>query len=516
MTIDEIKELKVTHVFCLDDFIFFVRYFFKAQFKRKWAPWDHLLQIGDKLVQVLNGEITRLIINIAPRYGKTELAVKAFIAYGLALNPSAKFIHLSYSDSLALDNSRAAREMVSLDEYQKLFPKVKIQHGSNSTKKWYTTETGGVYATSTGGQITGFGAGQVDETEDEEIDPEFDQSLQELLEVSRISWLGEKAKFAGAIIIDDPNKVDDSDSELERNKVNNRYDGTISNRVNSRNTPIIIIQQRTHEDDLSGYLIRKQGVFGQKTEDGRDGIWHVLSLASIKVDGTALCPQKHTIEELLALQHHNEVVFQRQHMQNPTPTAGLLFPKAALSFYDHEEMLKFLGDPDFVYVPVDPANEGGDDFAAAPFVLIGDKIYVTEMLYNTDGTDFNEPAVVDMVRRNRVSYVGVESVFGWKETAQRIREELEEKGFEGDFRLLKPRQNKHARITNRASLIRNHFVFRKDYADFPQYKKFMANLTTYLKIQEPGKKNKHDDAPDLCEMAAGYFEKNFPHLFGMK
>jgi len=150
LTVENIKELKVAHVACKDDFIFFVRYFFKHQYKRKWAKWDHLYQIAELLEKVISGEVTRLIINIAPRYGKTELAVKAFIAYGLCLNPSAKFIHLSYSDDLALDNSEAVKDLVISDEYQTLFPSVKLKQSSKAKKKWYTEQTGGVYATSTG------------------------------------------------------------------------------------------------------------------------------------------------------------------------------------------------------------------------------------------------------------------------------------------------------------------------------------------------------------------------------
>lgn len=498
MTAEEVKMLKVAHVACKDDFIFFVRYFFKAQYKRKWAKWDHLYQIAEQLNKVINGDINRLIINIAPRYGKTELAVKAFIAYGLCLNPSAKFIHLSYSDDLALDNSEAVKDLVTSDEYQTLFPSVRLKVSSRAKKKWYTENSGGVYATSTGGQITGFGAGQVDE-EDE---------LTETLEQLNSDWLDGRELFGGAIIIDDPNKPDDADSEANRNRVNERYDSTISNRTNSRKTPIIIIQQRTHEDDLSGYLIRKQG----NANDG--GLWTVLSLPSIKEDGTALCEQKHTIEELRALEAHNDIVFQRQHMQNPKPKAGLLFPKDDLQFADMDS-IPALKDPDFVYIPADPANEGGDDFASAPFKLIGNKIYVTEMLYNTDGTDHNETAMVNMIRENKAHSVGVEGVMGWAETAKRIREELDRLEYSGEFRILRPRTAKHSRILARAAFIRNNFVFRHDWEQYPQYAKFMRNLTSYLKIQEAGKGNKHDDAPDLCEMAGVYFEQNFPHLFAM-
>ena len=73
----------------------FTRYFYKRTYKRKFIVGRHHRQIAAALDRVLKGEITRLIINIAPRYGKTELAIKHFIAEGFAVNPASKFIHLS-------------------------------------------------------------------------------------------------------------------------------------------------------------------------------------------------------------------------------------------------------------------------------------------------------------------------------------------------------------------------------------------------------------------------------------
>lgn len=496
---EDIKELKVLHVATKEDYKFFVRYFFKMQYKRKWLQWEHLLLIIEVLKGVLSGEITRLIINVAPRYGKTDIVVKFFIAYCLALNAAAKFIHLSYSDDLALDNSETARDIVSSSEYQLLFPSVRIKKNSDSKKKWYTEAGGGVMATSTGGQITGFGAGITDDRD------ELEEMLAELDITIGDDWLEGKGNFGGAIIIDDPNKVDDADSEQLRKRVNDRFDSTISNRVNSRKTPIIIIQQRTHEDDLSGYVLRKQ----KSVKDG--GIWHVLSLPSIKEDGTALCPQKHTIQELRALEQQNDVVFQRQHMQNPKPKAGLLFPIDELKFYDPASI--DVTDPDYKYLAADPANLGGDDFSAMDARLIGNKIYIADVMYNTKGTDHNEVALLEHILTNNILYCGIEGVMGWKEVVDRVRAALDKKNYTGEVRLLKPRTAKHPRIVTRAAFIRNNFVFRKDWAELPQYAKFMRNLTSYLKIQEMGAKNKHDDAPDNCEMIASYYERNFPHLW---
>lgn len=482
MTIDNPRERRYLRGATQASLMAFTRFFFKAQYKRKFIIGEHHRIIAKALERVMAGQCRRLIINIAPRYGKTELAVKNFIAHGLAVNPSAKFIHLSYADTLALDNSEAVKDLISSKEYQTLFPEVQIKVDSRAKEKWYTTQGGGVLARAAGGQVTGFGAGQVDPDDSDFV-------------------IDGKDKFGGAIIIDDPVKPEDADSDTAREKVNSRFDSTIRNRVNSRHTPIIVIMQRLHPNDLSGYLMR---------EEEADE-WEVISLPCIKEDGTALWEFKHTVEELRALEKANEVVFQRQYMQNPSPKAGLLFPLPELKLFDPTEV--DLSDPDFCYLPADPANEGGDDFAAGTFKLIGDKVYLDDVIYNTEGTDHNEKALLQMAKEHRPGEVGVEGILGWKETAARIREDLYAAKYQGSFRVLRPRTGKHARITNRASFIRNNFYFRKDWQERPQYAKFMRNLTSYLKIQEPGRGNKHDDAPDLCEMAAAYYERNFPQLW---
>lgn len=288
-SIDSIEKARALKAKLLYDPLFFTRFFFKHQYNRKFIVGDHHVQICKKIKKVLNGETTRLIINMPPRYGKTELVVKSFMALGFALNPKCKFIHTSYSDVLALDNSESVRDLIKSDIYQTLFP-IKTKKDSDAKSKWYTESGGGVYATASGGQITGFGAGQVDED---------DQDLKE--------WINELEKmqdFSGAIIIDDPVKPEDARSETKRELVNTRFDSTIRSRTNSRNTPIIVIMQRVHDMDLTGYLKAIE-----------PNIWDVLSLPAIKENGTALWEFKHNIEELYHLRKVNFYVFNTQYQQ---------------------------------------------------------------------------------------------------------------------------------------------------------------------------------------------------------
>ena len=261
---------------CEDSLLFFTRYIFKENTGKKFQVAEFHETLADTLHKVHKGEIKRLIINIPPRYGKTELAVKMYIAWSLAKNPAAKFIHLSYSDSLALDNSSMTKEYINSDAFGRLWD-IKLKKDSQSQKKWYTTDGGGVYATSSGGAITGFGAGS-----------------------------------GGAIIIDDPLKPDDALSDVRRSFINNRYNTTIRSRVNDRDVPIIVIMQRLHEEDLSGYLL-----------DGGSGEeWHHLKLSALDDDNKALWPEKHSFDELEAIRQADRYTFSGQYLQLPSPPEG--------------------------------------------------------------------------------------------------------------------------------------------------------------------------------------------------
>lgn len=307
-TTDALKQDKVLKIKCQKDLLFFWRWFFKKQYgyKANVAPFHHT--IADHLHKVARGEITRLIINIPPRYGKTDIAVKAFVAWTIANNPKAKFIHLSYSDELVNDNSSSIKETVESDEYQRLFG-VKLKKDTRSKKKWYTEAGGGVYAVASGGAITGFGAG----SSNDDGDPLDDAD----------DFLSDGSQFGGAIIIDDPLKPDDANSDTARNKINERYNNTIRSRTNSRKTPIVVIMQRLHEDDMSGFLLG--GGSGEE--------WTHLSIPALDENDEAIWPFKHTTEELKAMEVAAPYMFAGQMMQSPSPLGGGIFKSEWWRFY---------------------------------------------------------------------------------------------------------------------------------------------------------------------------------------
>lgn len=440
----------------LSDSLHFARYFFKLMNGgKKFVVGKHHRMICDKLNDVLTGKTRRLIINIAPRYSKSELVSRNFIAMGLAINPAAKFIHLSYSGDLALGNSVAVKDIVKSEDYQRLFG-VEIAVGTDTKSQWNTTKGGGLYATSSLGQVTGFGAGAIENEGDE--------------------W-----QFGGAIVIDDPIKPADALSDNNREAVNLHFETTIRNRVNSRNTPIIIIMQRLHEHDLCGYLMELE-----------PDEWEVLSVPCISYneggEEEALWPFKHTIEELHKIESANQFVFDTQYMQNPKPLEGLMYSK--LRTYEILPMEQSIRKN-----YTDTADKGADFLCSVCYVETPSGMYVTDVLYTDKPMEYTEVKTAEMLLINGTQLVKVESNNGGEGFARNVEKNVRLQGtpvalkmrFTSFFQGL----NKNVRIFSHSAEVQNLIYFPSDWET--RWPQFAQAVKGYRKVG----RNAHDDAPDV-------------------
>ncbi|MEG0889527.1 MAG: phage terminase large subunit [Bacteroides sp.] len=445
----------------------FTKYFFRQRNKRKFVVNQHHEIISDALDLVLEGKITRLIINIAPRYSKTELAIKNFMAEGFALNPSAKFIHLSYSDDLAKDNSNEVRELVKSAEYQQMFPWVRVSNTTDSKKKWNTTEGGGVYAVASGGQVTGFGAGSVDEEEND---------LRE--QVDALDSMCDEVKFGGAILIDDPIKPDDAQSETKREFVNNRFESTIRNRVNSRRTPIVVIMQRLHERDLCGHLMEIE-----------PGEWTVISLPVLYYDEDgkecALWPFKHTVEELHKLERIDPYIFQTQYLQNPQPKEGLMYGK--FKTYGLIPATKRAIKKNYT----DTADTGKDYLCSIDYVETEIGNFFLDVLYTPKAMEYTEPATAQMMSKNGVAISNIESNNGGRGFARNVESQLRLMGNNSiKVNTFHQSDNKKVRIFTRSAEVMNLTYLPEDWeARWPEWAK-------HIKSYRKDGVSEHDDAED--------------------
>lgn len=298
---DDIADQLAIDIECKEDLLFYSRYMFKSQKKYKWLLNWHHKKVSDALMKVYRGETNRLIINIPPRYSKTQMAVVDFISWCFGQHPDCEFIHISYSDTLATNNSYQTRNRLIEPAYRQLFPNTILSPDSKSRGEWRTTAGGVMYATGSQGTITGYGAGKV------------------------------RPGFAGGIILDDPSKPDEVTSDIMRRKVIDNFQQTIESRLNKPETPIIIIMQRLHEEDLSGWLLA--GGNGEK--------WEHLCIPAINDDGEALWPEKHDIDKLREMERQKPWVFAGQYMQRPAPKGGGIFKTDWWKYYNPNAKPRF-------------------------------------------------------------------------------------------------------------------------------------------------------------------------------
>lgn len=422
-----------------------------------------------------------------PRYGKTELAVKNFIAKGLAINPQSKFIHLSYASSLALDNSEEIRDFVASSFYNEIFPNIKISNTSSAKNKWYTTQGGGVYATSTGGQITGFGAGEVDEEEE----------LTEALDEFKTS-----NKFAGAIVIDDALKPDDADSEVKRERINQRFENTIRSRANSRDTPIIIIGQAVHERDLIGYLL--------ETEPEK---WELLDIPAIIIeDGeeVALWSFKQTIEELQHLRSLDARTFNSQYMQNPMPIEGYLMPKSNLRLIPNKHDSELIKR----YCFIDPSEKNGDMMSAI-FLQSEEfngkiNFHIYDVVHSNKGFEVTSEIIHQKAIDSKVD----EIIFEKNGVGLATGIKLKNLNTELDYKLTPyhSSENKEAKILKNYEFALKYLSFNSAYEEDRVFKSFITDLTTYSSEVRRAHKS---DAMDVVCSAVKIIKLKYNNFFSI-
>jgi predicted phage terminase large subunit-like protein len=255
------------------------------------APHHRL--IARKLEAVERGEITRLMIAMPPRHGKSMLASEFFPAWYIGRNPNHYVVTATYAQDLADDFGRKVKNQIEDTIFSEIFPGVRLAGDSKAAKRFHFERDGSVeeggfeygleqqgafYAVGVGGPLTGRGA--------------------------------------HLLLIDDPVKNrEDADSEVIRKKMKDWYTSTAYTRLMPGGR-IVIIQTRWHESDLAGWLIE---------EHAHEG-WDVLSLPAISKTGEALWPDQYDLEALNRIKRTLPVRdWSALYQQEPTPDEGAYF-----------------------------------------------------------------------------------------------------------------------------------------------------------------------------------------------
>ena len=118
----------------------------------------HHRKLSKIFEDVIAGKKKRVIINIAPRHGKSEFSSYLFPAYFLGKYPEKKIIMGTHTAGLSEDFGRRVRNLIESEEYQELYPDTRIADDQKAAGKWSTGAGGQYYAAGVGGALAGRGA----------------------------------------------------------------------------------------------------------------------------------------------------------------------------------------------------------------------------------------------------------------------------------------------------------------------------------------------------------------------
>ena len=118
----------------------------------------HHRRLAKIFQDVIDGKKKRVIINIAPRMGKSEFSSYLFPAFFLGKYPEKKIIMGTHTASLSEDFGRRVRNLIDSDEYKEVFPDTVVADDQKAAGKWSTGAGGQYYAAGVGGALAGRGA----------------------------------------------------------------------------------------------------------------------------------------------------------------------------------------------------------------------------------------------------------------------------------------------------------------------------------------------------------------------
>lgn len=241
------------------------------------------------------GRIRRLIINLPPRHGKTELASKKFVAWFVGRHPELSVIFGTYNEKFSQDIGRAVRDVIQSPPYAQVFPQAVLKTDSQASDRLELTAGGILAFVGRGGTTTGRGG--------------------------------------DLLVIDDPIKDrQEADSPTIRDSLWLWFTQVIASRLMDETGRIMLIQTRWHQDDLIGRLTDPHNSY-YDPDEARE--WHIIDLPALAFDdgkdplrretGDPLWPGRFGKTYLESLQRRDHRGFSALYQGRPSPAGGTFF-----------------------------------------------------------------------------------------------------------------------------------------------------------------------------------------------
>jgi len=308
-TLEEIKNVEHSQ----NNFLDFIKHVYP-----NYIIGEHHRRLAQLFEDIANGKKKRIIVNIAPRHGKSELISYLAPAWFLGKHPHKKVIMASHTADLAVNFGRRVRNLVGSEAYKDIFPEVTLQSDSKSASRWGTNYNGEYFAIGVGGALAGRGA--------------------------------------DLFIIDDPHS--EQDAKLGKSDVFLPAWEWFQSGPLQRLMPggaIIVVMTRWSKLDLTGQIVNQM----IKNDDVDD--WEVVEFPAIleNKDGeeVPLWPEFWSLEELQSRRAALDVRYwNAQYLQNPTSEEGALIKREWWNIWEKETPPPC----DFIIMSLDAAQEANN------------------------------------------------------------------------------------------------------------------------------------------------------------
>lgn len=312
-------------------------------------------------------EDNRAVINLPPRGLKSFLCSIVLPVFILGRDPSTGISVITYGEDLSRPLADMRRKILRSPWYKNLFPGVRLVR--DTTFEVHTDQGGFILATSVGGPLTGRGG--------------------------------------TVFIIDDPIKASDVYSKAARDGANGWFQSTLLSRPDDKlHAKMILVMQRLHVDDPSGFVLRNGGDswfnFALPAIATRRETYRLMyGKRHTRQIGEVLRPDTeplHVLEELRSAM--TEPVFSAQYQQQPIPLEGGILKIKHLQAYEAPPQPQA---SDTIVQSWDTAfsEKQTADYSVGITILIrGDRFHVLDLVRGR----FGFPELVARVKATKARY----------------------------------------------------------------------------------------------------------------
>ena len=435
-----------------------------------YLPNWHIDLICEYLEAVARGDVNRLIINIPPRYGKSLLTSIMWPCWLWATRPESRWIFASYSLPLSYKLSVDRRTLLLSDWYQSRWgADFKLSEDLNMKSEFGNSRRGQMVASSVGGTLTG--------------------------------------KGGNFLVVDDPLHPLEALSDADRERANTWFSQTLSSRLDDkRKGAIVIIMQRLHEMDLSGYLLESSDDWVHLqipaiADEKQEYRFPITGRTIVREPGDLLWAEREGLEEIEKQRTMmGAYAFSGQYLQQPVPSGGALFKHEWLRYY--KELPNYWG---MIISPWDCA------FSARASYVVGQvwgRNETRNYLLDQVRGKWDFPQTISMMRDLNSKWplangMLIEEKANGSALISILKNEI------GGVIPVNPHGSKEARAAAVTPLFESGKVFLPD----PQIEPWVADYASEI-LKFPG--GSHDDQVDATSQALAYIEEKYREITNAK